>query len=78
MSHFICAPHNLLMMFYCLVLSYCAGEIAYTYLLARIVASDGIMVAAVCPGYCATNMSSYKGHRCVPRHHTEPASTRTH
>ena len=44
-----------------------AGEIAYSYYLARLVLHEGIMVAAVCPGYCATNMSSYKGPRSAAK-----------
>lgn len=39
------------------------GEIAYTYVLARDAAADGIAVNAVCPGWCSTSMSSYRGPR---------------
>lgn len=39
------------------------GEIAYTYVLAKALLHDNIVVAAICPGYCATAMSSFKGHR---------------
>ena len=39
------------------------AQIAYTYSLARRLLHDGIVVGAVCPGYCATAMSSFKGHK---------------
>eukprot|EP00299_Pterocystis_sp_00344_P012484 c6000_g1_i1.p1 GENE.c6000_g1_i1~~c6000_g1_i1.p1 ORF type:complete len:278 (+),score=76.93 c6000_g1_i1:30-836(+) len=39
------------------------GLIALTRVLARDLAPSGINVTACCPGYCATNMSSYKGVR---------------
>ena len=39
------------------------AEIAYTNILARDLQKENIIVNAVCPGYCATNMSSYKGHK---------------
>jgi len=39
------------------------GEVAYTYTLARRLLHDGIVVAAVCPGYCSTAMSSFRGHK---------------
>jgi carbonyl reductase 1 len=39
------------------------GEIAWTYTLAKRLSQENILVSAVCPGYCATNMSSYKGPR---------------
>lgn len=39
------------------------GEIAYTYCLASALAHDGVLVAAVCPGHCATAMSSFSGAR---------------
>lgn len=32
-------------------------------MLARRLAHEGVLVAAVCPGYCATSMSSFKGSR---------------
>lgn len=39
------------------------AETAYTFCLARQLAPAGIVVHAVCPGHCATNMSSYTGSR---------------
>ncbi len=41
------------------------AEIAYTFMLAR--AEPGITVSAMCPGYCATNMSSHKGPRTAAK-----------
>jgi len=40
-------------------------EISYTFLLAREVESEGnkIFVNAMCPGYCATDMSSGRGNK---------------
>lgn len=38
-------------------------EIAYTFLLARDLAKEKLNVSACCPGYCSTNMSSYRGHK---------------
>lgn len=40
-----------------------ALETAYTRVLARQLADKGIMVNAVCPGWCATDMSSWGGPR---------------
>ncbi|KAK9808498.1 hypothetical protein WJX73_001486 [Symbiochloris irregularis] len=46
-------------------------EIAYTRVLAQQLASHGISVNAVCPGYVSTAMSSYKG----TKHASEGADT---
>ena len=37
------------------------GEAALTRVLAAEVAKDGIFAAAICPGWCATDMSSFSG-----------------
>ena len=37
------------------------GECCLTRVLAREAAPDGVFVAAVCPGWCATDMSSNSG-----------------
>jgi len=37
------------------------GEAALTRVLAREAARDGVFAAAVCPGWCATDMSSHSG-----------------
>ncbi len=39
------------------------AEIAYTFILARELERERIIVNAVCPGYCATAMCSFKGPR---------------
>jgi carbonyl reductase 1 len=39
------------------------GEIALTYVYARELLPEGVAVNAVCPGYCSTSMSSYRGSR---------------
>lgn len=39
------------------------AETAYTLMLARQLASENIVVNAVCPGYCNTSMTSHKGPR---------------
>ena len=39
------------------------AETAYTFALARQLAPQGIVVHAVCPGHCATSMSSFTGAR---------------
>lgn len=49
------------------------GEIAYTYALARDLAPENIAVAAVCPGYCSTSMSSYRGQRSPEKGAETPA-----
>ena len=38
-----------------------ALEAAYSRILAKELAPRGITVSAMCPGYCATNMSSWRG-----------------
>mmetsp|Transcript_46541 Transcript_46541/g.149402 ORF Transcript_46541/g.149402 Transcript_46541/m.149402 type:complete len:80 (+) Transcript_46541:997-1236(+) len=37
------------------------GEATYTRVLAAELAPRGAIVSAVCPGYCATDMSSWRG-----------------
>jgi carbonyl reductase 1 len=44
-----------------------AAEIAYTFALAKELAHEGIEVQAVCPGYCSTSMSSFKGPRSAAK-----------
>ena len=45
------------------------AEIAYTHIVAREEAAAGsnILVNAMCPGYCSTNMSSYRGPRSAAK-----------
>jgi NAD(P)-dependent dehydrogenase (short-subunit alcohol dehydrogenase family) len=45
------------------------AEIAYTNIVAREESSrgSGVLVNAMCPGYCSTNMSSYRGVRSAEK-----------
>lgn len=49
------------------------AEIALTYVHSRQLLPHGIAVNAVCPGYCATEMSSYKGPRTPAKGAETPA-----
>lgn len=42
-------------------------EIAWSYALARQLAREGVVVHAVCPGHCATAMSSFTGARSAAK-----------
>jgi NAD(P)-dependent dehydrogenase (short-subunit alcohol dehydrogenase family) len=49
------------------------AEIAWTRVLARDLLPDGIVVSAVCPGYCSTAMSSFRGDRSAAKGAETPA-----
>lgn len=49
------------------------AEIALTYAHSRMLLPEGIAVNAVCPGYCATDMSSFKGPRTPAQGAETPA-----